>query len=332
MRIAYAQLQQEFARVLHKNGLTPERAARCATIFAENSLVGVASHGLNRFPGLIEFIHKGYVDPNAMCEQVAGLGAWEQWDGGLGVGPLNAYACTERAMALAKTHGIGCVGLRNTNHWMRGGYYGWQAAQAGFALLSWTNTKPNVPAWGATDCHVGNNPLVLAVPRDDGPVVLDMAMSQFSFGRMETAARAGHALPVPGGYDAAGNLTQDPSAILAANRALPIGYWKGSGLAMLLDLVAVLLSGGLATYQIGQQVTEYGVSQVFIAFDVTQAGGAAFVNQAVEGVIADLHTATPVDADSEVLYPGERASQTRTNNLANGIPVDPTIWARVLAL
>ncbi len=332
MRISYEQLQQEFERVLHQNGLARERAARCATIFAENSLVGVASHGLNRFPGLIEFIHKGYVDPNAHCEQVAGFGAWEQWDGKRGVGPLNADTCTERAMDLAKTHGIGCVGLRNTNHWMRGGYYGWQAAQAGFALISWTNTKPNVPAWGATNCQVGNNPLVLAVPRSDGPVVLDMAMSQFSFGRMETAARAGQSLPVPGGYDEDGNLTQDPGAILAANRALPIGYWKGSGLAMLLDLVAVLLSGGLATYQIGQQITEYGVSQVFIAFDVTQAGSTAVVNQAVEGVIADLHTATAIDPDRAVLYPGERALQTRTENLAHGIPVDQSIWERVLAM
>ena len=85
MRIPYQQLQQEFERVLRKYGLSPERAARCATIFAENSLVGVASHGLNRFPGLIDFIQKGYVNPQAEVEKVAGAGAWEQWDGNLGL-------------------------------------------------------------------------------------------------------------------------------------------------------------------------------------------------------------------------------------------------------
>jgi 3-dehydro-L-gulonate 2-dehydrogenase len=332
MRIRYEEMQQEFQRVLRKYGLSDERAARCATIFAENSLVGVASHGLNRFPGLIDFIQKGYVNPQAEVIRVGGSGAWEQWDGQQGVGPLNAYTCTERAMALAREHGVGCVGLRNTNHWMRGGYYGWLAAEAGFALISWTNTKPNMPAWGAVDRHVGNNPLVLAVPRPGGPVVLDMAMSQFSIGRMEGAQRAGQQLPMAGGYDAQGELTCDPGAILTTNRVLPTGYWKGSGLAILLDLVAVLLAGGLATYQIGQQVTEYSVSQIFIAFDVTRTGSAEVVNQAVEGVIADLHASQPVNAGGEVLYPGERALQTRQENLAQGIPVEPAIWERVLAL
>lgn len=332
MRVAYQQLQQEFERILRKSGLNPERAERCASIFAENSLVGVATHGLNRFPGFVDFIHKGYVDPQVEAEKVGGGGAWEQWDGKQGVGPLNAYRCTERAMELAQTYGIGCVGLRNTNHWMRGGYYGWMAAEAGLALISWTNTKPNMPAWGGVDRHVGNNPLVLAVPRPAGPVVLDMAMSQFSIGRMESAQRAGQPLAVPGGYDEQGALTQDPSAILATTRVLPIGYWKGSGLALLLDLVAVLLSGGLATYQIGQQATEYGVAQVFIAFDVTRTGDAEVVNQAVEGVIADLRTSVPAQAEGEVLYPGERALRTKVENLAKGIPVEPTIWARVLAM
>lgn len=332
MRILFTTMQQEFERVLLHHGLSPERAARCAAIFAENSLVGVASHGLNRFPGFVEFIRQGFVNPTAQAEKVAGFGAWEQWDGNLGPGPLNAYACTERALVLARHHGVGCVGLRNTNHWMRGGYYGWMAAQAGFALISWTNTKPNMPPWGGLDRHVGNNPLVLAVPRADGPVVLDMAMSQFSIGRMETTARAGGQLSIPGGYDANGELTRDPGAILATNRVLPAGYWKGSGLAILLDLVAALLAGGLATHQIGQQETEYSVAQVFIAFDVAKAGGAALVEQAVEGVIADLHSAMPVAPNELVLYPGERALRTRAENLALGIPVEPALWKKVLTM
>jgi len=332
MRVAQAEMQYVFERVLTEHHFSPTRAARCAAIFTENSLVGVASHGLNRFPGFIDFVRRGLVDPQAQAEPASSFGAWEQWDGKLGPGPLNADDCTVRAMTLARQSGVGCVALRNTNHWMRGGYFGWQAAEAGFALIAWTNTKPNVPPWGATDAHVGNNPLVLAVPRADGPVVLDMAMSQFSFGRLENAERAGQTLSVPGGYDQAGKLTQDPSAILATNRALPIGYWKGSGLAMLLDLVAVLLSGGLATYQIGQQPTEYSVSQVFLAFDVTKANELDEINATVEGVLADLRTATPVEPNGEILYPGERARQTRQDNLRHGIPVDEAIWQRVLGL
>lgn len=331
MRIPLEKMIEEFTRVLCKHGLTDDRAHRCAAIFAENSLVGVASHGLNRFPSFIDFIKKGYVDPKTEPERIAEHGAWEQWDGKLGVGPLNADVASQRAMALAKEFGIGCVGLRNTNHWMRGGYFGWQAAQAGYAMIAWTNTKPNVPPWGAIDARVGNNPLVLAVPRGDSPVVLDMAMSQFSFGRMEGAARAGQTLPLPGGFDQQGTLTTDPAAIIAADRALPIGYWKGSGLALLLDLVATLLSGGLATHQIGQQVTEYGVSQVYIAMDVARTSSSELVERAVNEVIQDLHGSKTV-AGETVLYPGERALSRRQENVRLGIPVEVEIWQSILEM
>jgi 3-dehydro-L-gulonate 2-dehydrogenase len=325
-------MQEEFKRVLIKIGLAPERAALCARLLAENTLDGVASHGVNRFAGFVEKINGGYFKANVEPRKTASFGAWEQWDGKLGIGPLNASACTTRALELARKHGVGCVGLNNTNHWMRGGAYGWQAAEAGFAFVCWTNTKPNMPPWGGRDPRLGNNPLIIAVPRQNGPVVLDMAMTQFSYGRLETAERNGQILPVPGGFDRQGNVTHDPADIIESERPLPIGYWKGSGLALLLDLVATLLSGGQATYQIGQQESEYGVSQVFIAFDVARSGGSALVNQVVDQIIDDLHQAVPVQDGGEVLYPGERALRTRRANLADGIPVDPSIWRQILEL
>lgn len=332
IRVSFTQMQAEFKRVLLKLGLTPDSAALCARILAENSLDGVASHGVNRFASFVEQIRQGYFKIDVEPEKVASFGAWEQWDGKLGLGPVNAFSCTQRALELAREYGVACVGLRNTNHWMRGGAYGWQAAEAGFVFMCWTNTIPNMPPWGARDSRVGNNPLILAVPRQNGPVVLDMAMTQFSYGRLETAQRNQEMLPIPGGYDIHGVLTQDPGAIIESERALPIGYWKGSGLALLLDLVAALMSGGQATYQIGQQEAEYGVSQVFIAFDVTKSGDSTLVNQVVDHVIDDLHKAIPVAHDGQVLYPGQRALRTRQENLANGIPVDPSIWQHILEL
>lgn len=332
LRIPLTDMREEFERVLLKEGLVPHDAALCASLLAENSLDGVASHGVNRFVGFVEQIRQGYFKADVKPERVTGFGAWECWDGNLGLGPVNAFACTERALELAREYGVGCVGLKHTNHWMRGGAYGWQAAEAGFVFICWTNTKPNMPPWGGRDSRVGNNPLILAVPRQDGPVVLDMAMTQFSYGRLETAQRNQEMLPIPGGYDSQGVLTQDPGAIIESERALPIGYWKGSGLALLLDLIATLVSGGQATCQIGQQKAEYGVSQVFIAFDVSKPGGSAVVDEVVERVIDDLHQAIPTKEGGEVLYPGERALRTRQENLATGIPVDPSIWEQILAL
>ncbi len=331
-RIVFADMQQIFQQVLQRHGFTADRAATCARIFAESSLDGVYSHGVNRFAGFVDFVRRGYVKVDAEPILQQSLGALEQWDGQLGPGPLNALFATERAMVLAKQHGIGCVGLANTNHWMRGGSYGWGAAEAGFGLIAWTNTKPNMPAYGAVDLHLGNNPLVIAVPRADGHIVLDMAMTQFSLGRIGMAARRGERLSVPGGYDGQGNLTHDAAAIEASGRALPVGHWKGAGLALLLDLMAALISGGQTTAQIGRQETEYGVAQVFIAFDMAKTRAAAELEELLNDSIDDLHASLPGEPGGRVRYPGEGSQQTRQENLQQGIPVDDDIWDEILQL
>jgi 3-dehydro-L-gulonate 2-dehydrogenase len=160
-----------------------------------------------------------------------------------------------------------------------------------------------------------------------------MAMAQFSYGALETARRRGERLPVPGGYDEAGELSTDPAAIEKTGRVLPIGYWKGSSLAILLDLVATVLSGGLSTCGIGRLGgREHSVSQVFIAIDATGIAGEDFLAQAVNEVLADVKTSAPVAEGREVRYPGERDLRVRQENLRLGIPVDDAVWALVQAL
>ena len=199
MKIPYTQLKAEFLRVLLKNGFNADTAEQCAIIFAGNSRDGVYSHGLNRFPGFIEYVHEGLVKPNEKPTLFNTLGLIEQWDGNRAPGVINATFCTDRAIALAKQHGIGCVAIRNTNHWMRGGVYGQQAADAGCLAICFTNTIANVPPWGGIDPRLGNNPLVIAVPKQGGHVVLDMAMSQYSFGKLlQYRANNNEALPLPG--------------------------------------------------------------------------------------------------------------------------------------
>ena len=131
MRVAYETMLAEFERVLKKYGFSVDRAHDAAEIFAQNSLAGVFSHGLNRFPVVVDYLKKGGIDPAAEAECVASFGAMERWDGHRGFGPLNAKRVMDRAVELAKQNGIGLVALGNNNHWMRGGTYGWQAADQG---------------------------------------------------------------------------------------------------------------------------------------------------------------------------------------------------------
>ena len=163
MRVQYDVMVQEFARVLEKKGFTHEDAENAAIIFAQNSLAGVYSHGLNRFPRVVSYLEKGEIDPNARATCEMKMGAIERWDGHRGFGPLNAKRAMDRACELAKENGIGCVALGNNNHWMRGGTYGWLAADHGCIGICWSNTMPNMPAWGGLNRKIGNNPLIMAV-------------------------------------------------------------------------------------------------------------------------------------------------------------------------
>jgi 3-dehydro-L-gulonate 2-dehydrogenase len=332
-RVSFEELKSECKRVLLRKRCPDHLAELSARLFAETTRDGVYSHGVNRFPRLIGHIDKGFVKVDATPTKVEALGALERWDGNLGLGNVNATLAMDRAIELAHSHGIGCVALRNTNHWMRGGTYGWQAAEAGCIGLCWTNTLPNMPAWGAKDQRLGNNPLIVAVPRAEGHVVVDMAMAQFSYGALDNAKRKGETLSVPGGYDQAGTLSTDPGAVEATGRVLPIGYWKGSSLALLLDLVATVLSGGLSTFRIGQfGENERGQSQVFIAMDATRMAGRDFLAQAVNEVVADLKGSQPASEGQEIRYPGERDLRIREENRRLGIPVEDATWSLIKSL
>jgi 3-dehydro-L-gulonate 2-dehydrogenase len=332
MQVAFSEMKNQFVRVLKKHGFTDARADQCASLFAEASLDGVPSHGLNRFPLFIDYIVKGYVDPSAEPTRIASLGAIERWDGHRGPGNLNAQASMKRAIELARDHGMGCVALSNTNHWMRAGSYGWQAAEEGCVGICWTNTTPNLPPWGSIEGKVGNNPIVFAVPRSDGHLVLDVAMSQFSYGQLNNYRLSGQKLPVDGGYDTEGQLSRDAEAILETKRVLPIGYWKGSGMALMLDMIGMVLSGGLSTREIGELEAEQSVTQVFITFDTRCFPDPEELARRMDETIHDLKTAAPVEPEGAVRYPGEDTLRRRKQNLEYGIPVEANIWERVLQL
>ena len=333
MRIPDETMVSEFERVLKKKGFKEDRARAAATIFAQNSLAGVYSHGLNRFPRVVEYLEKGEIDPDIVAECELKLGAFERWNGHRGFGPLNAKLAMDRACELAKEYGIGLVALGNNNHWMRGGSYGFQAADQGCIGICWSNTCPNMPAWGGKDRKIGNNPIIFAVPRSNGQhVVIDCAVSQFSYGKIEDCKLKGIELPVPGGYDTKGKLTTDPAEIEKTWRVLPMGYWKGSGISIALDLIATVLTNGNSVQTIGTFGDEVGLTQVMIAIDPTKANSVELTDEIVDQIVADVKSSEPVEEGRDVLYPGEPEALTIQDNLANGIPVIEEKWNQVLAM
>ncbi|MFD1781557.1 3-dehydro-L-gulonate 2-dehydrogenase [Fredinandcohnia salidurans] len=333
-RISFETMKSEIKRAFINAGMSEEKAEVCARVHTETSCDGVASHGLNRVPRFVDYIKRGWVDVDAEPTLVKSLGAIEIYNGNRGPGILNALTAMDRAMEIAKTYGVGIVTLQNTTHWMRGGTYGLKAVNNGFIGICWTNTESVMPAWGAVDTRVGNNPFVMAVPRKKGHIILDMAMSQYSYGKLQTTELKKELLPFPGGFDEEGNLTREPGPIERTKRILPMGYWKGSGFSILLDAIAAIMSGGLSTNEIDkvQEGSCGGCSQVFIALDPTQINGEEHSEKITDGIVDFIKASEPEKEGGQVYYPGENSLNNRYKNIEQGIPADDGIWKEVLSL
>lgn len=333
-RISFDEMKATIKSAFVNAGMPDEKADICAQIHTESSRDGVYSHGLNRVERFVDYILKGWVDVNAEPSLQNNLGSLEIYNGNLGPGILNARFAMNRATEIAKKFGLGLVTLNNTTHWMRGGSYGWQAADKGFIAICWTNTESCMPAWGAKSIGIGNNPFIMAVPHKNGNVVLDMAMSQYSYGKLQVTRLKNEKLPFPGGFDKEGNLTDIPGPIEESWRILPTGYWKGSGFAILLDIISALLSNGLSTAGIDKagKGSCGSCNQVFIAIDPLKFNTQKFIDNIVSETIRQIKSSELAEGNSEIFYPGEKSLRTRKENMELGIPVDDGVWEKVKKL
>ncbi|MBN1646906.1 MAG: 3-dehydro-L-gulonate 2-dehydrogenase [Spirochaetales bacterium] len=328
IKIRYAEMKKLLRSLLSKYGFSEGKAEVCAEVITQSTCDGVVSHGLARVPRLVRQVLEGGIDIHAEPELVRQSGASEYWDGKHGIGIWNAVHATERVTTLALEHGLALVSLRNNSHWMRAGSYGWQAADRGCALICWTNTIPNMPPWDSDKPLIGNNPLVIAVPNPDGHLVLDMAMSQFSFGKLDLYRREGAELPVPGGFDRNGTPTSNPAEILETGLPLPAGYWKGSALTVILDILTASLAEGSATA--GISAVENETCQTFIAVAMNNAQ-ITHTQKLVRQLAAQFAGAAG-PAGKTPRYPGQNIPDLRKENLKKGIPVPAALWEKVNSL
>lgn len=329
--IPYDEARQTLNAILKKAGFSIADADYLAHVFAHNSLEGVSSHGLNRFARFMASVQKGEVQTGAEIERVNAFGGLEVWDAHLCAGPLVASKAMGRACELAKQNGIALVSVRNSNHWQRAGRYAWEAVEKNMMSILFTNTCRNLPAWGAMDAQLGNNPMALGIPRHKGAVVVDLSMSQFAYGRLEIAAQKGEKLPAMGGFDTQGHLTDDPKAILQTRRVLPMGMWKGAALSLVLDMMAAGLSLGRTVHQIGNPSEgEKGLSQTYIAVNYAGLVSESEAQLRFDDAVMALKASLPEDEAIPVRYPGENLSQVAKINLENGLPVHESIWQAIM--
>lgn len=326
------QLQNEYERILLKRGMEKASATKLAAGFVEMANEGTYSHGINRFPVFIEQVDQGQIKLNATPECVNKFAALEQWDCRFGPGVLNGLICAERAMELAAQYGIGLVAMRNSNHWMRGGAYVLKMARKGFAGIASTNSVAVMPAWGGKDHRIGSNPLIIAMPGNP-PVLVDCSMSQYSYGQLQNYVLADKELPVVGGFDDDGNLTTDPHVLWKNKRLLPMGFWKGSSMSIVLDMLLTALSGGYSVPALTEDMkAEFGVSQLLIAIDLNKTMSADALQHEMKRIRDYVLASEPAETGKVMIAGAEIQEFIDKHKRQGGIEIHDEIWQKITQL
>jgi|SRR4051794_6637873 len=331
-RIDHATLRDWTKEVISSTGTAADVADDVADVLVAADLRGVASHGTGRLSMYVALAEAGITDAAARPERVGGTPALGVWDGHNGWGPHAGRVVMDDVIERATTFGIAAAVIRRANHYGIAGWYAIRAADRGLIGMSMTNGTPLVaPTRGRTKL-LGTNPIAFAAPAGRfGNLVLDMATSSITWGRLLVDARRGNDLADGVGMDSAGRVTTSPAAVLADGALIPLGGgeatagYKGYGLALMVDA----LTGVLAAASFGPFVQPFSLAggpsdlgQMFLAID-PQAVDPGYPGR-LETLLDELVRApTSPDAEGSIMYPGQPEAEREADQRQHGIVIDP---------
>ncbi|TRW46641.1 Ldh family oxidoreductase [Georgenia yuyongxinii] len=309
-------------------GFSADASAQVADSLVEADMCGVASHGTMLLPMYVERLRSGSVSRHERAEVVADTGAVAVLDGRHALGQLTGRQAMDLAVDKAKQFGIGAVTVRHAFHFGRAASYAQQAAAAGCIGLATSNTRPLMPAVGGAEPVVGNNPVAVGVPADDADhaVTLDMALSEAALGKIRMAEAEGRTIPDTWASDADGVPTTDPTAAIAG-MLLPTGGPKGFGLALVVDMLTGVLSGGAFGQAVQGLYKDTGTpndcAHFFLAID-PEAFGGGFAQRAT-ALGEEVLRSRPRPGVERVLLPGQPEEARRRRAETAGITLEGSV-------
>lgn len=323
-----ATLEDFAASILTASGV-PGRTARLVarTLVAAN-LRGVDSHGVQLLIWYAEQIEARNVDVHSAGKIASENGACMVYDGCNGIGQLISDTCCDHAIRLAQEHGIGMVVARNSTHFGAAAYWAQKLAREGLLGVVMCNATALVAPWQGRDKMLGTNPICMAVP---GPntFLLDMATTTVALNKVYKAVLSGdESIPAGWAMDAEGNPTTDPKAALEG-LPMPLGGYKGTGLALMVEILCAVLSGGAMLTNVGgirERKIPMGASQMFLAIDVARFLPLEQFVQRMEFVRDTVQGSRPATGYDEVLIAGDPEWRFERTRLRQGIPVSQGIW------
>jgi uncharacterized oxidoreductase len=325
--------------ICEKDGSDPGEAAIVAENLVLANLFGHDSHGVGMMPRYIDNTRAGNCKRNWHAEIVLDNGPMITVDGGKGYGQVVAREAMQFGIARAREHGVCVVGLRNCHHIGRIGAWGEQCADAGMISTHYVNVhghKSLVAPFGGAEARFTTNPYCCTIPGPPGGehIVLDFATSQVAMGKVRVAYNKREQMEPGLLIDHDGAETTDP-AVMWGNgphgAILPFGLHKGGGLAVICDILAGALTGGLthSPKTIKDNTGDIVNNMLSIIIDPAKLGGSDVWQQDTQDFVAWVKSSRPQPGTDQVLVPGEPERMRRADKLAKGVAIDETTWGQL---
>jgi LDH2 family malate/lactate/ureidoglycolate dehydrogenase len=320
-------------------GVAAEDIPLFSDALVDAELRGIESHGITRLPVYVRAFRRGIVNPRPTLSTVRASGATALVDADNGLGVIVGQRAIDRAVELARDHGVGVVAVRNSNHAGMLATHVQRAAEQGMIGFFTSGGPAIMPPTGGIEARLGNGPFAWGIPSDSArPLILDMACSAVARGKIRLYADRGEELPSGWALDASGHETTDPHAALEGV-VLPMASYKGYGIAFVNEILSAVLAGACLAAEMptdflkgGSTVIDsWACGHLALALDVSRfidpalfRAGLAHLGE----VVLDTPTLSP---ETTIMLPGEPEDRTRDEREANGIPISETVRANLAA-
>ena len=329
-RVSYSALHSFIAVALEKAGLPANDAEAVGALMAEADLQGSDGHGVTRLPSYVKRIKSGGVNRTPHIRVVEERAATALLDGDNGMGHLVMKRAAELAVAKARAAGVAWVGARWSNHAGPASLYARIALPHDMiGLYLAVGNANHLPPWGGLDMLLSTNPIAVAVPAGaEAPVVLDMATTVAAYGKVKAKAQRGEAMPIGWMIDRQGQPLTDPRRA-EEGFLLPIGGYKGYGLALIVGLLAGTLNGAA----MGKDVIDFNrdvssatnTGQAIVAIDIAAFGDVGAFKAQVDRLARDLRGSARMPAVERIWLPGEQSHAKLLDRRAHGVPMPKSL-------
>jgi len=328
--LSIIQAEEFIANALQANKVPAADAKIVAQLMVKSDLVGADGHGIFRLPAYIKRIRAGGINlnPNIHIEREQGATALINGDNALGHLVMNR--AVDLAIEKVKQHSVCWVGSHFGNHSGAASVYVRKLAEHGYiGIYMAVGNANHMAPWGGIDLLLSTNPIAIAVPAGDHPIVLlDIATTVAAYGKVKVAAQKGESIPDTWMIDRNGQAITDPRKS-SEGSLLPIGGYKGYGLAVMIGLLA----GTLNNAAVGKDTIDFNAhhdlitntGQTIIAVDPSAFGNQEQFVERVITLVNDLKASSRLPGVNEIRVPGDGAAKSMAQRLQEGIPISPEL-------